>query len=94
MIINLLIRKIKINLMSKNIADLDGQEAYGTWANLILVMQIKKLSPANQKAKIKELWKSDSETYLEWKNWCVDCNRLPDLFGTRDNPIHIDESKL
>ena len=57
-------------------------------------MQIKKLSPANQKAKIKELWKSDSETYLEWKNWCVDCNRLPNLFGTRDNPIHIDESKL
>lgn len=51
--------------MSKNIADLDGQEAYGTWANLILVKQIKKLSPANQKAKIKELWKSDSETYLE-----------------------------
>lgn len=79
---------------NKNIADLDGQEAYGTWANLILVMQINKLSLANQKAKIKKLWKSDSETYLEWKNWCVDNNRLPDLFGTRDNPIHFDESKL
>ncbi len=79
---------------NRNIADLDGEEAYGTFANLILVMQIKKLSPTNQKAKIKELWKSDSKTYLEWKNWCVDCNRLPNLFGTRDNPIHIDECKL
>ena len=40
---------------NRNIADLDGEEAYGTFANLILVMQIKKLSPTNQKARIKEI---------------------------------------
>ena len=28
-------------MSNKNTADLDGEEAYGTWANLILVKQIK-----------------------------------------------------
>ena len=59
-----------------NNADLDGEEAYGTWANLILVKQIKKLSSKDQKARIEELWESDSKKYLEWKDWCIDCNRL------------------
>ena len=32
--------------------------------------------------------------YFEWKEWCIRLNRLPEFFGTRDNPIPIDESKL
>ena len=31
---------------------------------------------------------------IEWKEWCIELERLPDFFGTRDNPIPIDESSL
>ena len=32
--------------------------------------------------------------YYEWKDWCIKLDKLPDFFGTHDNPIPIDESKL
>ena len=31
---------------------------------------------------------------MSGKNWCIRLNRLPDFFGTRDNPIPIDEFEL
>ena len=36
----------------------------------------------------------DSKRYREWKDLCIELGVLPDFFGTRDNPIPIDESKL
>ena len=42
----------------------------------------------------KKLWEEDPEKYFEWKSFCIRSNLLPDFFGTRDNPIPIDESKL
>ena len=73
---------------------LDGFCGFGEWDNSLYVRRIRKLNPENQKKFIKELWSNDSEKYSEWKDWCIRLNRLPDLFGTRDNPIPIDESKL
>ena len=34
------------------------------------------------------------KSYYKWKEDCIRLNMLPDFFGTRDNPIPIDESKL
>ena len=40
------------------------------------------------------MWEKDPIKYDEWKEWCIELDRLPSLFGTSDHPIHIDESKL
>ena len=53
-----------------------------------------KKSPEEQKARIKELWQNDPRKYYEWKEYCIRVGGLPDLFGTPNNPIPIDESKL
>lgn len=72
---------------------LDG--GYGMLGNASEVTYIKTLSEDEQKARIKELWLEDPEHYYQWKeDYCLRYGELPDLFGTKDNPIHIDESKL
>ena len=43
---------------------------------------------------MKKLWEEDPKKYYEWKQWCIKWNQLPNFFGTRDNPIDIDESEL
>lgn len=48
----------------------------------------------HRKAHVKKLWKKYPNEYYEWKSWCIRLNKLPDFFGTKDNPIPIDESKL
>jgi len=55
---------------------------------------MKNLDSSGKKDHIKKLWQEDPEKYYEWKNWCIRLNRLPDFFGTRDNPIPIDEFEL
>lgn len=49
---------------------------------------------SDQKSYVKELWEENPETYVEWKLWCIELDQLPEFFGTADNPIPIDESKL
>ena len=53
-----------------------------------------RLDEDHRKAHIKKLWENYPEEYYEWKEWCINLDKLPDFFGTHDNPIHIDESKL
>ena len=67
---------------------------YGDWRNSGEVVNMKRLDYEGRKAHVKKLWKEDPKKYYEWKEWCIRLNRLPDFFGTRDNPIDIDESEL
>ena len=69
-------------------------DGYGDLGNAAEVVHMKKLDTEGKKAHVKKLWLQDAETYYEWKNWCIARNRLPDFFGTRDNPIPIDEYEL
>ncbi|WP_299522818.1 hypothetical protein [uncultured Methanobrevibacter sp.] len=71
---------------------LDG--GYGMLRNASEVAYMKTLTDDEQKARIKKLWLEDPEAYYEWKEDCIESGYLPDLFGTSDNPITIDESKL
>ena len=62
--------------------------------NTTEVIHMEKLDDAGKKAHVKKLWMDESEKYYEWKNRCIELESLPDFFGTRDNRIPIDESKL
>lgn len=71
---------------------------FGTYGNkydfIREVLRMKRLDEAGQKEHVKKMWKENPVEYFEWKEFCIENNRLPEFFGTRDNPIHIDESKL
>ncbi len=58
----------------------------------ILIME--ELNEEDKKAYVKQLWESNPVDYYKWKELCVELDQLPDFFGTHDNPIPIDESKL
>ena len=75
-------------------AVLDSDYGYGEWGNAAEVVKMRKLSFREQKAHVKKLWLEDPKSYYEWKEDCIRLDMLPDFFGTRDNPIPIDESKL
>ena len=75
-------------------ADLDGFEGYGDWENILHIKHVQKLSNDDQKAYVKKLWRENPEQYNEWKSLCIELDQLPELFGTLENPIPIDESKL
>lgn len=80
--------------MNNNLG-LDGGYGYGDWGNVNKLVQIQKLPLEDQKDYIKNLWQENPEKYYEWKNnFCIRLDLLPNLFGTHDNPILIDESKL
>ena len=70
------------------------EEGYGDWDNIDEVLIMEELDHEGRKAHVKKLWQEDPEKYFEWKEWCIEFNQLPDFFGTCDNPIPIDESKL
>ena len=70
------------------------EEWYGQFWQCCWRRNIKRLDYNGKKSHVKELWEENPKTYFQWKNWCIELNRLPDFFGTRDNPIPIDESKL
>ena len=72
----------------------DREEGYGQFGNIAEVRNMRRLDNNGKKAHVKKLWQEDPEKYTEWKNWCIELDRLPDFFGTADNPIPIDESKL
>ena len=72
----------------------DREEAYGRWGNAAEIVHMEKLDYEGKKKHIKKLWQEDPEKYLEWKHRCIELGQLPDFFGTADNPIPIDESKL
>ena len=72
----------------------DNENGYGRWGNAAEVIHMEELDYEGKKAHVKKLWEEDSESYYRWKKWCIERNRLPDFFGTRDNPIPVDESKL
>lgn len=62
---------------------------------LLKLLKLEELSYEEQKAYVKKLWQEDPEKYYEWKyDYCIRLNMLPEFFGTLDNPIPIDESKL
>ena len=73
---------------------LDPDYGYGEWGNAAEVVEMEGLSYEEQKAHVKKLWQEDPKRYYEWKYDCIRFNQLPEFFGTRDNPILIDESKL
>lgn len=79
---------------NRNIADLDGEEGYGSLENILHVKHMRKLDNNSQKAYVKKLWVENPKVYSQWKQWCIELDQLPDFFGTDDNPIPIDESKL
>ena len=62
--------------------------------NITEVIIMDDLDSSGKKEHVKKLWQEDSKKYYEWKNWCIQFDQLPDFFGTRDNPIPIDESEL
>ena len=68
--------------------------AYGSIINNAYVVSLNGKDKLEQLKYIKELWLKNPILYSQWKQWCIDSGFLPELFGTRDNPIHIDESKL
>ena len=69
-------------------------DGYGDLDNAAEILNMKELDDDGKKAHVKKLWQEDPEKYFEWKAFCIRRNALPDFFGTRDNPIPIDESKL
>lgn len=82
------------DILAKYDGILDPDYGYGDWGNAAKVFEMEELSYEEQKAYVKKLWLDDPEKYYEWKADCIRSNQLPDFFGTRDNPIPIDESKL
>ena len=73
---------------------LDTAGGYGEFGNLAEVVEMRELTYEEQKAYVKKLWQENPVKYNEWKEFCIKYDQLPDFFGTSDNPIPIDESKL
>jgi hypothetical protein len=77
------------------VAILDRNYGYGQWSNSVKVRHMKKMNDSERKAFVKKLWLEDPIKYKEWKDeFCIRLNRLPEFFGTHDNPKEMDESKL
>lgn len=55
---------------------------------------MEEMSYEDQKVYVKKLWQENPVKYKEWKKYCIDLELLPEFFGTYDNSIPIDESKL
>lgn len=69
------------------------ETGYGR-GNTTEILHMRKLDEAGKRAHVKKLWQEDPVKYYEWKEFCIRAESLPDFFGTYDNPIPIDESKL
>ena len=72
----------------------ESNEGYGRWGDAAHCVRMDELDYDGKKDYVKMLWQEDPVKYFEWKAHCIRANALPDFFGTRDNPIPIDESKL
>ena len=73
---------------------LHEEYAYGDAGNAAKRVHLDELNLDDQKKYIKKLWLENPEKYYEFKDECIYLGRFPNLFGTCDNPIPIDESKL
>ena len=82
---------MKNDIMEGAVGLADG---YGDLGNAAEVVHMEELDTEGKKAHVKKLWLEDAKTYYEWKNWCIARDRLPDFFGTSDNPIPINEYEL
>ncbi len=58
------------------------------------ILRMKRLDEKGKKDHVKKLWKESPFDYFEFKQWGMENNYLSDFFGTVDDPILIDESKL
>ena len=50
-------------------------------------------TPEEQKISLKYLYKKDPVKYFEWKQWNLDHNLVPEVFGTKENPIDLHEEE-
>ncbi len=76
-------------------ACLDGSYGWGDIRDRLFVDCINELDDMKDKLNyVKSLYLKDKEAYFRWKKWCMKREKLPDIFGTLDNPIEIDEEKL
>ena len=75
-------------------SDFDCDSGYGNWGNPAKILRMRERTPEEQKKYAKQLWQENPKKYYEWKEFCIRRNALPDFFGTRDNPIPVDETKL
>ena len=76
-------------------ACLDGGYGWGEIRDLIFIDCINELENRGDKLDyVKSLYLKDKEAYFRWKKRCIEDEELPDIFGTLDNPIEIDEEKL
>lgn len=69
-------------------------EGYGRWMNAAHRVHMRELDYDGKKEYVKKLWQEDPIKNSEWKARCLRNGSLPDFFGTSENPIPIDESKL
>lgn len=76
------------------VAILDGDCGYGEFGNASEMVEVMDCDSDKRMDYIKKLWQEDPKRYYEWKNLCIEGGFLPEVFGTSDNPIPIDESKL
>ena len=70
---------------------------FGTVNGLDYILELAimdNLDNDHRKKHVKKLWEKNPLQYYEWKEWCIKLDKLPDFFGTHNNPIPIDESKL
>ena len=74
-------------------ATLGCNYGYGDWGNAAEVLHMEQQDSEGKKY-AKKLWQEDPKRYEEWKNFCIELSLLPDFFGTAEDPIPIDESKL
>lgn len=58
------------------------------------ILTLEELDYEDKKDYIKQLFESNPINYYKLKELCIELDQLPDFFGTHDNPIPIDESKL
>lgn len=73
----------------------DGEYGYDGFKDYLYVDLIDEMDSMDEKLEqIKSMYLRDPEAYSRWKQWCMNRNKLSDIFGTIDNPIVIDESKL
>ncbi len=74
---------------------LDGSAGWDDISDRLFVHYINELDNIQDKLNfIKDLYLESHEKYFRWKKWCMRWERLPDIFGTLDDPIEIDEEKL
>lgn len=67
---------------------------YGSMDNSFHVIMLEDMDDSDKRAYLKKLYQQDPEKYFAWKEWCIRLDQLPDIFGTYENPIPFDESKL